>query len=80
MSNEKVKDEKVTAEHVARALIPTTPLAVETMYTREEIEASPSSFGVRAEVLAGALRLAEGDELSRSQVFSAIETFKKRKV
>lgn len=69
MSNEK----KVTTGQ-------SKPLAVETLYTREEIEASPSTFEVRAEVLAGALRLLEGDKFSKRQVEKAVQDFKKRKV
>ncbi|MEK5068105.1 oligoribonuclease [Sporosarcina sp. FSL K6-1508] len=68
------KDKQVTADQVKKALV------AETTYKREEIEAAPSSFGVLPEVLAGALRLVDGEELSRSQVLAAIEKFKKRKV
>lgn len=73
---------KVTAEQVKEALVGKSEKAIvgETTYKREEIEAAPSSFGVLPEVLAGALRLVEGAELSRSQVLGAIEKFKKRKV
>lgn len=52
----------------------------ETFYTRDEIRASHAAFGVRPEVLAGALSLLEGEKLTRSQVADAIEKFKKRKV
>lgn len=52
----------------------------ETFYTRDEIRASHDAFGVRPEVLAGALSLLEGEKLTRSQVADAIEKFKKRKV
>jgi len=94
MSKEKVINQKATTEQVANVLAgnpetevkpvvesePNKALAVETLYTREEIQASPSAFGVLPEVLAGALALVEGDKLSRSQVQGAIEQFKKRKV
>ncbi|WP_060210315.1 hypothetical protein [Sporosarcina koreensis] len=90
MSNEKNKIPEVTAEQVANAVVPKPEVkaesesnkafAVETLYTREEIQASPSAFGVLPEVLAGALSLVEGEKLSRSQVQGAIEQFKKRKV
>lgn len=77
MSNEKNKKEVVEQEVVQAAA---KPLVVETFYTREEVKASPSAFGVDAEVLAGALFGVEGDQLTRSQVKTAIEKFKTRKV
>lgn len=94
MSNEKNKIPEITPEQVANVLAvapesdvmpvaepePQKLLAVETLYTREEIQASPSAFGVMPEVLAGALSLVEDDKLSRSQVKEAIAKFKKRKV
>lgn len=88
MSNEKFKEQRVTPEHVAEALgveqneesQDTLPRMVETFYTREEIQAAPSAFGVDAEVLAGAMFGLEGEQLTRSQVTTAIEKFKTRKV
>lgn len=68
------KNVEVTKEHVASAL------SVETLYTKEEIQASASAFRERPEVVAGALSLVEKDELSRSQVLDAIKKFKNRKV
>ncbi|GKV54239.1 hypothetical protein NCCP2222_01860 [Sporosarcina sp. NCCP-2222] len=90
MSNEKIKEQLVTAEDVAKGIVPESapqeatkenkPVVGETLYTRAEIQASPSAFGVMPEVLAGALSLVDGDKLSRSQVTKAIEEFKNRKV
>ena len=74
MSTEKEPIKKEVMKQAPRAL------AVETNYSREEIQATPSAFGVDAEVLAGALFGVEGDQLTRSQVTTAIEEFKKRKV
>ncbi|PIC59103.1 oligoribonuclease [Sporosarcina sp. P12(2017)] len=74
MSTEKESVKKEVVKQTPRAL------AVETYYSREEIQATPSAFGVDAEVLAGALFGAEGDQLTRSQVTAAIEKFRKRKV
>lgn len=74
MSTEKEQVKKEVVKQTSRAL------AVETYYSREEIQAAPSAFGVDAEVLAGALFGVEGDQLTRSQVTTAIEEFKKRKV
>ncbi|MEK4025785.1 oligoribonuclease [Sporosarcina sp. FSL W7-1283] len=73
MSTEKEKTKNVKPEAVK-------PLTVETLYTREEIKATPSAFGVMPEVLAGALAMVGGDKLSRSQVTEAITAFKNRKV
>ena len=58
----------------------TKPIMGETFYTREEIKASHAAFGVRTEVLAGALSLLDDEKLTRSQIVDAIEKFKKRKV
>ncbi|RIJ63606.1 oligoribonuclease [Rummeliibacillus sp. POC4] len=55
-------------------------LAVESVYNREEIQASATSFGERPEVVAGALYLLEGDMFTRRQVESAIKKFKTREV
>ena len=74
MSTEKEPIKKDVVKQIPRAM------AVETYYSREEIQATPSAFGVDAEVLAGALFGVEGDQLTRSQVTTAIEEFKKRKV
>lgn len=79
MSNE--KNRKEAEQEVVREVQKVAkPLTVETFYTREEIQATPSAFGVDAEVLAGALFGVEGDQLTRSQVKTAIEKFKTRKV
>lgn len=52
----------------------------ETKYSRSEIIGAASSFGVMPEVMAGALRLANKDELTRSEAEEAIKAFKERKV
>lgn len=52
----------------------------ETLFSREEILASPSAFGVRSEVLAGALTLVKGEKMTRQQVSQAIDKFRKREV
>lgn len=72
------KNKKDVVEQVAKSSV--QPLAVETFYTREEVKASPSAFGVDGEVLAGALFDVEGDKITRSQVLTAIEKFRTRKV
>ncbi len=79
MKNDKIKDQEVTAEQVAEA-VSVQPVAGETFYTLEEIQAQPSAFGVMPEVLAGALATTDEEKLTRTQVQSAIEAFKKRKV
>lgn len=53
---------------------------VETKYTHEEILSSANSIGERIEVIAGALRLSEKDELTRKELNDAIRKFKTRKV
>lgn len=52
----------------------------EVKYSRAEIFESASAFGESKEVIAGALRLANKDELTRSETESVIRKFKTRKV
>ena len=52
----------------------------EPVYSREELIAAAFSFGVKPEVVAGALRLVGKDSLTRAEVEKAIETFLERKV
>lgn len=84
MRNEKIKNQEVTKEDVAKAIEPqeviSKAVAGEAYFTIEEINSQPSTFGVMSEVLAGALALANKEKMTRSQVQSAIENFKKRKV
>lgn len=56
------------------------PTVVETLYTREEILAQASAFGVRPEVVAGALFSVKSEKMTRKQVEEAIEKFKKKEV
>lgn len=49
-------------------------------YTREELIAGAAAFGVRPEVMAGALRLAGLTQATRSQAEEAIKRFKERRV
>lgn len=56
------------------------PINAEALFTREEIQASPSVLKTTPEVLAGAMATLKGDKFTRSQVVNAIENFKKRKV
>lgn len=50
------------------------------VYTREELLASAASFGVKPEVIAGALKLAKKDKLTRSEMEEAIKKFMEREV
>lgn len=52
----------------------------ETRYSRSEIIGAASSFGESQEVIAGALRIVNKEELTRSEVENAIRKFKTRKV
>lgn len=52
----------------------------EPVYSRDELIAAASSFGVKPEVVAGALRLAGKDSLTRAEAEKAIKTFLERKV
>lgn len=52
----------------------------ETTYSHDEILQAAKSFGETQEVVAGALRVANKEKLSRTEVEKAIRTFKTRKV
>lgn len=70
VSNKKDKKKETEAQK-------TSP---EPTYSRAEIMAAAVSFGVKPEVMAGALRLVDKDELTRNEIHKAIEQFKERKV
>lgn len=52
----------------------------EPVYSRDELIAAASSFGVKPEVVAGALRLAGKDVMTKTEVEKAIKAFLERKV
>ncbi len=69
MSKEiKVSDKKPTAKQP------------ESLYGRNELIGAASSFGVKSEVMAGALRLAGKDEMTKAEAKSAVKRFLERKV
>lgn len=72
--NVESKKKEITKPKVQVTKVP------ETKYSRAEIFEAASSFGESQEVVAGALRLANKDELTRSEIEGAIRKFKTRKV
>lgn len=52
----------------------------EPVYSRDELIAAAVSFGVKPEVVAGALRLAGKDSMTRAEAEKAIKAFLERKV
>ena len=52
----------------------------ESVYGRSELIASASSFGVKPEVMAGALKLAGKDTMTKAEAKKAIKDFLERKV
>ena len=52
----------------------------ETTYSRSEILGAASSFKVKPEMIAGALRLTDKEELTRSEVEELLRKFKAKKV
>jgi hypothetical protein len=52
----------------------------EPVYSRAELIAAASYFGVKPEVVAGALRLVGKDSLTRAEAEKAIKAFLERKV
>ena len=73
MNKKKEPDEKVTDKKV-------TVHQPETHYSRSELIAAASSFGVKPEVVAGALKLAGKDTMTKTEAEKAIKDFLKRKV
>ena len=53
----------------------TTPV-----YSRSELIAAASSFGVKPEVMAGALKLAGKDTMTKAEAEKAVKDFLERKV
>ena len=52
----------------------------DSIYSKREILAAAASFGVSVDAMAGALRLVEKEQLTRSEVEKVIQDFKKRQV
>ena len=73
MNKKKESDEKVTDKKV-------TVQQPEARYSRSELIAAASSFGVKPEVVAGALRLAGKDSMTRPEAEKAIKRFLQRRV
>jgi len=73
LNKKKEPDEKVTDKKV-------TVHQPETHYSRSELIAAASSFGVKPEVMAGALKLAGKDKMTKTEAEKAIKDFLKRKV
>jgi len=53
---------------------------VESKYSKEELLASASAFGVMPEVMAGALKLAGKDIMTKAEAEKAVKDFLERKV
>ena len=73
MNKKKEPDEKVTDKKV-------TVQQPEARYSRSELIAAASSFGVKPEVVAGALKLAGKDSMTKADVEKVIKKFLERKV
>lgn len=56
------------------------PREQDSVYSREELIAAASSFGVKPEVVAGALRLAGKDSMTKAEAEKAIKQFLARRV
>lgn len=52
----------------------------EAVYSREELIAGAAAFGVKPEVVAGALRLAGKDAMTKAEAEQAIKAFLNREV
>jgi hypothetical protein len=74
LSKKKEPDKKVTVPKPELALQP------EPQYSRSELIEAASSFGVKPEVMAGALKLAGKDTMTKAEAEKAIKDFLKRRV
>ncbi len=52
----------------------------ESLYSRNELIGAASSFGVKPEVMAGALKLAGKNEMTKTEAERAVKRFLERKV
>jgi len=73
LNKKKEPDEKVTDKKV-------TVQQPEARYSRSELITAASSFGVKPEVVAGALKLAGKESMTRAEAGKAIKAFLERKV
>jgi len=73
LNKKKEPDEKVTDKKV-------TVYQPEPHYSRSELIAAASSFGVKPEVMAGALKLAGKDTMTKAEAEKAVKDFLERKV
>ena len=74
MSKKKDPDKKVTVPKLELAHQP------EPQYSRGELIEAASSFGVKPEVMAGALKLTGKDTMTKAEAEKAIKDFLKRRV
>ena len=74
MSKKKEPDKKVTVPKLELARRP------EPQYSRGELIEAASSFGVKPEVVAGALKFAGKDSMTKTEAEKAIKVFLERKV
>lgn len=52
----------------------------EPVYSRDELITAAYSFGVKPEIMAGAIKLAGKDKMTRSEADQAVKRFRERKV
>ena len=74
MSKKKEPDKKVTVQKPELAHQP------EPQYSRSELIEAASSFGVKPEVVAGALKLAGKESMTKAEAERAIKRFLQRRV
>jgi hypothetical protein len=65
---------------VSKKKLDKTATIEEPVYSRSELIEAASSFGVKPEVVAGALKLAGKESMTKTEAEKAIKDFLKRKV
>jgi len=77
LNKKKELDRTMTVQQPDRTMTVQQP---ESVYSRSELIASASSFGVKPEVVAGALKLAGKDTMTKAEAEKAVKDFLERKV
>jgi len=77
LNKKKELDRTMTVQQPDRTMTVQQP---ESVYSRSELIASASSFGVKPEIVAGAAKLVGKDKMTKAEAEKAIKLYLERKV
>lgn len=80
VENQEAVEATESQPEAAQEAPPVQEATPEPKFSRVEILSNAEAFGVRMEVLAGALKLADKEHLTRQEVLDAIKQFRERTV